>query len=120
VLSSKHERIVRNDNTITFKNLILQLPSTRHRIHFVRCPVTVHQFANRTLGVSYQGGLSLATMPPADHSSPAPISSAPPMRNTWPAKLSGALQRIGRRGPKTHIFPPALKQRLAVRAEKWL
>jgi transposase len=57
VLSSKHERIVRNDNTITFKNLILQLPSTRHRIHFVRCPVTVHQFANRTLGVSYQGRL---------------------------------------------------------------
>jgi hypothetical protein len=57
VLSSKHERIVRNDNTVTFKNLILQLPSTRHRIHFVRCPVTVHQFSNGTLGISYQGRL---------------------------------------------------------------
>jgi hypothetical protein len=57
VLSSKHQRIVRNDNTVTFKNLILQLPSTRHRIHFVRCPVTVHQFSNRTLGISYQGRL---------------------------------------------------------------
>jgi transposase len=57
VLSSKHERIVRNDNTVTFKNLILQLPTTRQRIHFVRCPVTVHQFANATLGVSYQGRL---------------------------------------------------------------
>jgi transposase len=57
VLSSKHERIVRNDNTVTFKNLILQLPSTRQRIHFVRCPVTVHQFSNGTLGVSYQGRL---------------------------------------------------------------
>jgi transposase len=57
VLSSKHERIVRNDNTVTFKNLILQLPSTRYRIHFVRCPVTVHQFANGTLGISYQGRL---------------------------------------------------------------
>ena len=57
VLSSKHERIVRNDNTITFKNLILQLPSTRQRIHFVRCPVTVHQFSNDTLGISYQGRL---------------------------------------------------------------
>jgi len=57
VLSSKHERIVRNDNTITFKNLILQLPSTRHRMHFVRCPVLVHQFSNTTLGVSYQGRL---------------------------------------------------------------
>jgi transposase len=57
VLSSKHERIVRNDNTVTFKNLILQLPSTRHRIHFVRCPVTVHQFSDGTLGISYQGRL---------------------------------------------------------------
>jgi transposase len=57
VLSSKHERVVRNDNTVTFKNLILQLPSTRQRIHFVRCPVTVHQFTNGSLGVSYQGRL---------------------------------------------------------------
>jgi transposase len=57
VLSAKHERIVRNDNTVVFQNLILQLPTTRQRIHFVRCPVTVHQFANATLGVSYQGRL---------------------------------------------------------------
>jgi hypothetical protein len=57
VLSSKHERVVRNDNTVTFKNLILQLPSTRQRLHFVRCPVLVHQFSNHSLGVSYQGRL---------------------------------------------------------------
>jgi transposase len=57
VLSSQHERVVRNDNTITFKNLIVQLPSSRQRIHFVRCPVTVHQFSNGTLGISYQGRL---------------------------------------------------------------
>jgi transposase len=57
VLSSKHQRIVRNDNTVIFKNLILQLPQTRHRVHFVRCPVTVHQFADGTLGISYQGRL---------------------------------------------------------------
>lgn len=57
LLSSRHERIVRNDNTVTFKNLILQLPSTRQRIHFVRCPVIVHQFSNGTLGISYQGRL---------------------------------------------------------------
>ena len=57
LLSSRHERIVRNDNTVTFKNLMLQLPSTRQRIHFVRCPVLVHQFSNGTLGISYQGRL---------------------------------------------------------------
>lgn len=57
VLSSRHERVVRNDNTVSFKNLTLQLPSTRQRIHFVRCPVLVHQFSNRTLGISFQGRL---------------------------------------------------------------
>jgi hypothetical protein len=57
LLSSRYERVVRNDNTVTFKNLTLQLPSTRHRIHFVRCPVLVHQFSNGMLGISYQGRL---------------------------------------------------------------
>jgi transposase len=57
VLSSKHERVVRNDNTVAFHGLVLQLPATRYRTHFVRCAVTVHQFPNDTLGISYQGRL---------------------------------------------------------------
>jgi hypothetical protein len=57
LLSIKHDRRVRNDNTVIFRNLILQLSSTRSRLHFVRCPVTVHEFSNRTLGVSYEGQL---------------------------------------------------------------
>lgn len=55
LLSAKHERVVRNDNTVTFKNLVLL--TTPQRMHFVRCPVVVHQFPNATLGVSYQGRL---------------------------------------------------------------
>jgi transposase len=57
LLSAKHERVVRNDNTVTFQSLVLQLPTTPARMHFVRCPVLVHQFPNGTLGVSYQGRL---------------------------------------------------------------
>jgi len=57
VLSARHERVVRNDNTVGFQNLILQLPPSPTRMHFVRCPVTVHQFADGLLGVSYQGRL---------------------------------------------------------------
>jgi transposase len=56
-LSIQHERIVRPDNTISFQTIIMQLPKSEHRLHFVRCPVTVHQFTNRTLGISYQGRL---------------------------------------------------------------
>src|SRR6478736_4068299 len=63
---------------------------------------------------------SLATMPQADHSNPAPIRSAPPVRNAWPAQLSGTLQPTGGRERRIHIFPPALKKRLGVRAKKCL
>jgi len=58
LLTVHHERIVRNDNTVIFGKLELQLPRTSQRSHFARCPVTVHQFLDgRTLGVSFQGAL---------------------------------------------------------------
>lgn len=57
LLSVQEERIVRNDNTVTFHGTVLQIPSSRNRPHFVRCPVTVHRFVDHTLGVSYQGQL---------------------------------------------------------------
>jgi hypothetical protein len=72
LLSIRHERVVRNDNTVTFNRLILQLPTTSDRMHFVRCPVTVHEFPNRTFGVSYQGRL-LARYD--SHGGPPPHSS---------------------------------------------
>jgi hypothetical protein len=51
-------RVARNDNTVVFGKLELQLPRTSHRAHFARCPVTVHQFLEgKTLGVSFQGQL---------------------------------------------------------------
>lgn len=57
LLSIQHERTVRNDNTVPFNRLLLQLPQTRHRLHFVRCPVLVHEFPSGALGVSFQGRL---------------------------------------------------------------
>jgi hypothetical protein len=57
LLSIRHDRVVRNDNTVTFNRLILQLPTTKERMHFVRCPVLVHEFPNGTFAVSYQGRL---------------------------------------------------------------
>jgi len=57
LLSTQHERVVRNDNTVQFGGLSLQLPRRRDRTHFARCPVLVHELANETLGISYQGRL---------------------------------------------------------------
>lgn len=57
VLSARHERVVANDSTVRFEALTLQLPPTRERPHYVRCPVLVHEFPDDTLGISYQGRL---------------------------------------------------------------
>lgn len=57
LLSVHDQRIVRNDNTVTYKNVILQIPENDRRPHYVRCPVTIHEFPNGTLGISYQDRL---------------------------------------------------------------
>jgi hypothetical protein len=57
LFSVHHERIVRGDSTVAFGNMMLQLPRTRERRHYIRCPVLVHEFLDGTLGVSYQSRL---------------------------------------------------------------
>jgi transposase len=57
LLSVRKERLVANDNTVSFKKRWLQLPSSPERAHYARCTVTVHEFVGGDLGVSYQGKL---------------------------------------------------------------
>ena len=57
LLAVQHERTVWNDSTVSFENLKLKLPPRTDRIHYVRCPVLVHEFPEGTLGISYQGRL---------------------------------------------------------------
>jgi transposase len=95
VLSSHYERIVRNDNTVSFHGLTLQLPSTNYRIHFVRCPVIVHQFPDGQLGVSYQGRL-LASYDGAGqplHPSPSKVRAAGAQRLASTAVQRAATHR---------------------------
>lgn len=57
LLAMQHERTVRNDNTVVFGKLELQIPKTKDRTHFARCPVLVHDLLDGTLGVSFQARL---------------------------------------------------------------
>ena len=57
LLSTQHRRAVNNDSTVAFERLSLQLPRTAERAHYVRCEVTVHEFPEGRLGISYQGRL---------------------------------------------------------------
>jgi transposase len=63
LVSIHHGRVVRNDNTVLFDNRILQLPTGTDRRHYARCDVTVHEFVNGDVGVSFHDRLILRVAP---------------------------------------------------------
>ena len=51
-MSCIHEdRTVANDNTVRYKRLALQIPADRHRRHYVKATVRVHEYPDGTLAV---------------------------------------------------------------------
>ncbi len=51
ILCIHQERTVAKDNTISYKNIQLQIPQDKHRFHYVKCKVMVHEYPNGYLGV---------------------------------------------------------------------
>ena len=51
ILSIQEERSVSNDNTVRYKRLVLQIPADRHRHHYVRAKVRVHEDPDGQLAV---------------------------------------------------------------------
>jgi transposase len=51
VLCVQEDRVVGNDNTVRYKGLVLQIPEQRHRHHYVKARVRVHQYPDGTLAV---------------------------------------------------------------------
>ena len=51
VLCIHDERVVGNDNTVRYKGRVLQIPQQRHRHHYVKARVRVHEYPDGTLAV---------------------------------------------------------------------
>ena len=51
ILCIHEERTVSNDNTVRYKGRCLQLPTDRHRHHYVKARVRVHEYPDHTLAV---------------------------------------------------------------------
>ena len=51
ILCIQEERTVANDNTVRYKRRLLQLPADRHRRHYVKATVRVHEYPDGTLAV---------------------------------------------------------------------
>ena len=51
ILCIHEERTVSNDNTVRYKRLALQIPAGRHRRHYVKARVRVHEYPDGTMAV---------------------------------------------------------------------
>jgi transposase len=104
VLSIQHVRTVTNDSTVSLDGLTLQLPPTAPRPHYVRCEVTVHEFPEGTLGISYQGRLLARYTAQGELLSQGPA----PRRRTPRRKTALALRApsVSPRLTKTARLPP--------------
>ncbi len=51
ILCVQEDRVVGNDNTVRYKRLVLQIPEDRHRRHYVKASVRVHEYPDATLAV---------------------------------------------------------------------
>lgn len=60
ILCIQEERVVGNDNTVRYKNRILQIPEDRHRHHYVKARVRVHEYPDGRLAL-FHGPRRLAT-----------------------------------------------------------
>jgi hypothetical protein len=49
ILSVQEERVVGNDNTVRYERRVLQIPADRHRHHYVKCKVRVHEYPDGRL-----------------------------------------------------------------------
>ena len=63
ILCLQHERTVGNDNCVSYNRLSLQIPPDRHRRHYVKASVRVHEYPDGTLAV-FHGPRRLARYAP--------------------------------------------------------
>jgi hypothetical protein len=51
ILCHQHERVVGWDNTVRYEGLVLQIPASSWRPHFVKATVRVHRYPNGCLAI---------------------------------------------------------------------
>lgn len=51
ILCIQEERVVSSDNTVRYEGRVLQIPQARHRRHFVKAKLRVHEYADGALAL---------------------------------------------------------------------
>ena len=102
-LCVQEERVVGNDNCVSFLNRKLQIPQSPLRAHFVRASVKVHQYPDGGLAI-FHGRLCLGRYdsdgvplgePPPDHAESKTLVAS----RRQPGAVLGAVKDASRRDP---------------------
>lgn len=89
-LCLEEERTVQHDNTVRYKNLILQIPKNPQRSHYIRATVSVHEYLDHTLALFY-GPLCIGRYSP-QNSLLASLATVPISHLTsWQSSISSNL-----------------------------
>ena len=80
ILCAQEDRVVAGDNTVRYKNRTLQIPADRHRHHYVKAQVRVHEYPDGHLAVSTDPGVWRATAPTAKPSTTTGSRPRDPIR----------------------------------------
>lgn len=75
ILCLQEERVAGNDNTVRYHGRILQIPADRHRRHYVKCKVRVHEHPDGSLAI-FHGVRRLARYDSTGHLVPEPQKAA--------------------------------------------
>lgn len=75
ILCEHFERTVGKDNCVRFEGLTLQIPSDRHRCHYVKAKVHVHRYLDGTLAI-FHGPRKLADYDAKGTTKPTEIMAA--------------------------------------------
>ncbi|MFI4894632.1 MAG: ISNCY family transposase [Phycisphaerales bacterium JB058] len=107
ILCIQERRSVRSDNCVTYKGKTLQIPAHKHRCHFVKAKVRVHEYPDQSLAI-FHGPRCLARYSQAGQLE-GPASSG---RRLRPRHARGGLRNSARgpaAGRRAHLKarPPA-------------
>ena len=79
IVCEQHERVVGNDNTVRFDNLVLQIPEQEIRYSYSRTTVRVHRYVDGTLSV-WHGPRLLERFDAQGRPSQTTVMQAPSLR----------------------------------------
>ena len=105
ILSVQENRTVNNDNTVRYKGRVLQIPEDRHRYHYVKAKVRVHEYPDGTLAV-FHGPRKLAHYEPDGDLVDPKARTQTPGNHDGNDAVSRHLQRGMRSGVPLASAPP--------------